>query len=102
MLHQVVNSTDIYQLIWHHIPEKWNLYQYCCVCPNSHTEKSSFVETYSCELLMSKFQNLIFYNLLVTWCTSRFNIQEFYFLPTLYFCVLYLSESIQRLVPHVT
>jgi len=36
----------------------------------------------------------IFYSLLVT-----FNIQEFYALPTLYLCVLYLSENKQRLVP---
>ena len=29
----------------------------------------------------------------------QFNIQQLYFLPTLYFCVLYLSENKQRLVP---
>jgi len=52
MLHQVVNSTDIYHLIWHHTPEKENLHQYCCVCPNSYTEEFSFVETYSCEQLV--------------------------------------------------
>ena len=27
------------------------------------------------------------------------HIQEFYILPTLYLCVLYLSENKQRLVP---
>jgi hypothetical protein len=29
----------------------------------------------------------------------QLNIQQFYVLPTLYLCVLYLSENIQRLVP---
>jgi len=29
----------------------------------------------------------------------QFNIQESYALPTLYLCVLYLSENKQRLVP---
>ena len=35
----------------------------------------------------------------VTWYTNRFNIQQLYVLPTLYLCVLYLSENKQRLVP---
>jgi len=30
---------------------------------------------------------------------QQFNIQQLYALPTLYLCVLYLSESKQRLVP---
>ena len=30
---------------------------------------------------------------------QQFNIQQLYALPTLYLCVLYLSESEQRLVP---
>ena len=30
---------------------------------------------------------------------QQFNIQQLYALPTLYFCVLYLSENTQRLVP---
>ena len=29
---------------------------------------------------------------------QQFNIQQFYVLPTLYLCVLYLSENKQRLV----
>jgi len=29
----------------------------------------------------------------------QFNIQQFYVLPALYLCVLYLSENKQRLVP---
>jgi hypothetical protein len=38
-------------------------------------------------------------NLLVTWCTNKFNIQQLYALPTLYLCVLYLCENKQRVVP---
>ena len=30
---------------------------------------------------------------------QQVNIQQLYFLPTLYLCVLYLSENKQRLVP---
>ena len=30
---------------------------------------------------------------------EQFNIQQLYVLPTLYLCVLYLSENIQRIVP---
>ena len=30
---------------------------------------------------------------------KQFNIQQLYALPTLYLCVLYLSENKQRLVP---
>jgi len=43
-------------------------------------------------------QSLTFYSLLVTWYTNRFNIQEFYALPTLYLCVLYLSQNKQGIV----
>ena len=30
---------------------------------------------------------------------QQFNIQQLYVLPTLYLCVLYLSENKQRIVP---
>ena len=30
---------------------------------------------------------------------QQFNIQQFYAVPTLYLCVLFLSENKQRLVP---
>jgi len=30
---------------------------------------------------------------------QQFNIQQFYALPTLYLCVVYLAEKKQRLVP---
>ena len=33
---------------------------------------------------------------------QQFNIQQLYALPTLYFCVLYLSENKQRLVPLIS
>ena len=33
---------------------------------------------------------------------QQFNIQQLYVLPTLYLCVLYLSENKQRLVPLTT
>jgi hypothetical protein len=39
---------------------------------------------------------LTFLSLLVTLSTNRFNIQQFYPLPKLYFCVLYLSRNKQR------
>jgi len=39
------------------------------------------------------------WSLPVTWCNNRFNIQQLYALPTLYLCVLYLSENKQRLLP---
>jgi hypothetical protein len=32
---------------------------------------------------------------------QQFNIQQLYVLPTLYLCVLYLSENKQRLVCHL-
>ena len=33
---------------------------------------------------------------------QQFNIQQLYALPTLYLCVLYLSENKQRLVPVIS
>jgi hypothetical protein len=33
---------------------------------------------------------------------QQFNIQQLYALPTLYLCVLYLSENKQQLLPHIT
>ena len=37
---------------------------------------------------------------MVTVCTTRFNIQQFYVLPTLCLCVLCGSENKQRLFPY--
>jgi len=39
------------------------------------------------------------YNVLHYVIHHQFNIQQLYALPTLYLCVLYLSENKQRLVP---
>ena len=50
--------------------------------------------------LFSKHRNI--FNLLkpaVHVMHQQFNIQQLYALPTLYLCVLYLSENKQRLVP---
>ena len=33
---------------------------------------------------------------------QQFNIQQLYVLPTLYLCILYLSENKQRLVPLIS
>ena len=44
----------------------------------------------------------VLFNLLKPTCYvmhHQFNIQQLYALPTLYLCVLYLSENKQRLVP---
>jgi hypothetical protein len=53
-----------------------------------------------CCLLM--YFPLTFCSLPVTWCTNRFNIQQLCALPTLYLCVLYLSEKKQWFLPHPT
>ena len=42
---------------------------------------------------------LTFYFLRVTWRTNKLNFQQLYAVPTLYLCVLYLSENKQQLVP---
>jgi len=50
-------------------------------------------------------QEKLFVNLLNPTCYmmhQQFNIQQLYALPTLYLCVLYLSENKQRLVPLTT
>ena len=55
-----------------------------------------YIYTYTVE------HNLIYLNLLKPTCHvmhQQFNIQQLYALPTLYLCVLYLSENKQRLVP---
>ena len=49
-----------------------------------------------------KWQYISLFNLLKLTCYvthQQFNIQQLYALPTLYLCVLYLSENKQRLVP---
>jgi len=51
---------------------------------------------------IKKIVYLYYFNLLKPTCYvmhQQFNIQQLYALPTLYLCVLYLSENKQRLVP---
>jgi hypothetical protein len=71
-----------------------------CFSSRPHELHHCFNNNFSniCALLFSVFC-LTFYSLLLTWCTNKFNIQQLYALPTLYLCVLYLSENKQRLVP---
>ena len=66
------------------------------------TIKSTYVFT----LLLSDFKQIssfsTHFNLLKSTgyiMHHQFNIQQMYVLPTLYLCVLYLSENKQRLVP---
>ena len=52
-----------------------------------------------------KVADLALINLLKPTCHvmhQQFNIQQLYVLPTLYLCVLYLSENKQRLVPLIS
>ena len=45
--------------------------------------------------------HMVFDSAVVTICTARFNVQQFYVLPhTLYLCVLCGSENKQRLFPY--
>ena len=48
-------------------------------------------------IINPRFINLL--NPIVHVMHQQFNIQQLYVLPTLYLCVLYLSENKQRLVP---
>ena len=64
----------------------------CVYCPYCD------IKTYNCPLNVQ----LQFFNLLQPTghvMYHQFNIQQLYALPTLYLCVLYLSENKQRLVP---
>ena len=64
-----------------HVEEHWFLYYYCkyntveCICWFNLLKPTGYV------------------------MHQQFNIQQLYALPTLYLCVLYLSENKQRLVP---
>ena len=54
------------------------------------------------QVLLFKFSDNVTINLLKPTgyvMHQQFNIQQLYVLPTLYLCVLYLSENKQRLVP---
>ena len=70
---------------------------------DSHNMETSECHiNYVCSAELMSHYALLKFNLLKP--TSRvmhqqFNIQQLYVLPTLYLCVLYLSENKQRLVP---
>jgi hypothetical protein len=75
-----------------------------------HNSINGFIKTYSYMVLFSyivSFNNIrIHLNKIINLSKptshvmhQQFNIQQLYALPTLYLCVLYLSENKQRLVP---
>jgi len=57
-----------------------------------------FVDTKWCELVVCQ-KKISLLNPTGHVMHHQFNIQQLYVLPTLYLCVLYLSENKQRLVP---
>jgi len=57
----------------------------------SYTSISPYILTGLCLFNLLKPTGYVMY--------QQFNIQQLYVLPTLYLCVLYLSENKQRLVP---
>ena len=68
--------------------------------PNSGALDFHLTGGYDCVFLSSS--SLLSINLLKPTghvMYQQFNIQQLYALPTLYLCVLYLSENKQRLVP---
>ena len=61
-----------------------------------------YPQMFSSTLWCSSISNHIEFNLLTPTghvMHQQFNTQQLYVLPTLYLCVLYLSENKQRLVP---
>jgi hypothetical protein len=55
------------------------------------TPRHTSARYYACSITLFKPSGYVTY--------QQFNIQQLYVLPTLYLCVLYLSENKQRLVP---
>jgi len=69
---------------------------YLCVLCGSENKQTLFPYKALTEWIYNG--DLTFQTLPVTmYC--QFNVQQFYAQPTLYLCVLYLSENKQRLVP---
>ena len=71
---------------------------------NKHTVPTGSVQIadWSVQPADPRFINSAMFNLLKPTghvMHQQFNIQQLYVLPTLYLCVLYLSENKQRLVP---
>jgi len=63
------------------------------------SHKSSVCQVHGKLHLRARLYSLRNNLLLVKRCTNRFNNQQLYALPTLYLCVLYLSENKEWLVP---
>ena len=59
--------------------------------------RATFVVCYEKQLNLSRW-NVKVSNINLDVTHQQFNIQQLYVLPTLYLCVLYLSENKQRLV----
>ena len=59
----------------------------------THVYTNKFAETYSPKIWLNLLKPTGYV------MHQQFNIQQQYALPTLYLCVLYLSENKQRLVP---
>ena len=80
----------------------------CYVCPHGTTRLQ--LDRFSGNLIFEYFSKICqecssFINLLKPTgyvMHQRFDIQKLYVLPTLYLCVLYLSENKQRLAPLIT
>jgi len=49
-----------------------------------------------------KTKALTFYSLLVMWCTNKFNIQQLYALPTLYWCFVFIWEQTATCATYTT
>jgi hypothetical protein len=71
------------------------MYAICCV--RSHSSGPLLQKQMTEVNLFALLINLL--NPTVHVMHQQFNIQQLYFLPTLYLCVLYLSENKQRHVP---
>ena len=71
------------------------------VAPDSCTSCGARDCIVLCDRPISQIQSVYFNILKPTGhvMQQQFNIQQLYVLPTLYLCVLYLSENKQRLVP---
>ena len=91
-LHKLISFQFSLQCYW-----RWTLLSVASNILLQNLSNSSI--SFLWRLITPCFSLLTFQTLPVTWCTNQFNIQQLYALPTLYLCVLYLSENKQRLVP---
>ena len=102
--HHISVEGDIPSYLRHnptHDLQKFGIFDELFICRNSRNSQeqyNSFINKIYAEI--SAGFNMI--NLLKPTghaIHQKFKIQQLYFLPTLYLCVLYLSENKQRLVP---